>query len=97
MKRKTYNEQYSYEILENGYDIYKDDRKIIEQHDPYGKLFVSGGSYEENCIKQLDEMTAPVPEPEPSPEGGLMETNRADLDYLALMLDIDLPSQSEEV
>lgn len=95
MSRIIYDDTYSYEVLPDGYDIYENDVKIITQHDPYGKVFKKNGTYEENAIIQLDQMTAPQPEPEPvgpSEE----EKLRADVDYIAIMTDLTLPSQEEE-
>lgn len=91
MSRTKYDDTYSYEIFDDGYDIYKNDNVILTQRDPYGKVFIPDGTYEENAIKQLYELTHPAPIP-PSQE----EKNRADIDYMALMLDIDLPSEEEE-
>lgn len=92
MSRTQYKDtDYEYEILENGYDIYFKGGKIIEQHDPYGKVFKADGTYEENAIIQLDDLSTPV-SPTPSQE----EINRADIDYIALMEDLDLPSYNTD-
>lgn len=52
-----YNENISYEILENGYKIYLDNKLWIEQLDEYAKPFDKNKSFEENCLAQLDEIT----------------------------------------
>lgn len=96
MSRKQYKDtDYFYEVVEDGYDIFQGEIKIITQHDPYGKVFDPNGSYEENCLLQLDQMTAPKPEP-PAPGPTPEEMLRADVDYIAIMEDLTLPSQESE-
>lgn len=54
----------SYEILENGYEIYLDGKLWITQPEPFAKLFVSDGSYEDNAkahIEELCQNLAPAP------------------------------------
>lgn len=77
---KQYNDNISYEIVENGYKIYLDGKLWIEQLDEYSKPYDVNKSYEENCIMQLDELTAPAP---------ISETDRleAQVLYTALMTD----------
>ena len=82
-----------YEIVENGYYIYLDGKKWIKQLDQFSKLFITDGSYEDNCLAQIDEITAPKPEPELTPSD--VEKLRSDIDYLAAMTGFGLPSQSE--
>ena len=55
-----YNDNISYKIVENGYEIYFDGVLWITQHEPYAKLYDSSKSYEENCLMQIEELTAPV-------------------------------------
>lgn len=57
-----YNENISYEIKNNGYNIYLDGKLWITQPEPYTNLYVPEGTYEENCLAQLAELTR---EPEP--------------------------------
>ena len=83
-----YDETYSYKVFDDGYDIYMHNVKYITQRVPYDKPMDPTKSWEENAILQLDSITAPVPEPTPDPL-------RADLDFMALMLDIDLPSDEK--
>ena len=92
MERIRYDDDYEYEIFDDGYDIYFQDKLYMTQRIPYDKVFLPNGTYEENVIKQLEDLTAPVPEP-PTP---LDIQNQADLEYMALMLDVDLPSQDKE-
>ena len=53
-----YNENISYEILENGYKIYLDGKLWIEQLDEYAKPIDTAKTYEENCLLQLADITA---------------------------------------
>lgn len=80
---KTYNDTYSYEILEDGYNIYQNGKKWIAQHEPnipYPKL-----SYEENCLMQIKEVY-----PQVEPKENEFAKLRADVDYIAFMTDVDL-------
>lgn len=51
-----YNELLSYEILDNGYEIYLEGKKWIVQLDEYSKVLLPNGTFEENCLKQLKEL-----------------------------------------
>ena len=55
---KQYNENISYEILENGYKIYLDGKLSIEQLAEYAKPYDTAKTYEENCLLQLEDITA---------------------------------------
>ena len=57
------NKAVSYEITEDGYDIYLGGEKWIGQHGKYGKPVDKNKSYEENCLAQIDEICNP-PEPQ---------------------------------
>ena len=48
----------TYEIKENGYEIYKDGNLWISQYDPY--IPNPSISYEENAIKQIEELNNPI-------------------------------------
>ena len=89
---KKYNEKLSYEVFPNGYDIYDYGHPWIEQRGASAKLYIPDGTYEENAVAHCEELTATTPAPEPTAE----EKLRADVDYLALMTDVVLPSQEEE-
>ena len=86
----NYNEKLSYEIFEDGYDIYDRGRLWITQHEPYANVIVPNGTYTENAIAHCAELSQPA----------LTATDtdklRADLDYIALMMDLDLPSEEEQ-
>ena len=83
---KTLNDKkVGYSIEDNGYTIYLDENAWITQPDPYGKLYVPDGSYEENCLAQIDEICN-TQEPEPTTE----EQLRADIDYISAMTGITL-------
>lgn len=62
---KQYNEQLSYKIEENGYGIYLNGKIWIKQYEPNGKVYNPNGTYEENCLLQLAEITKPIEEPNP--------------------------------
>ena len=49
---KEYDETYSYEISDDGYDIYIMGKKSIVQHEPYIPYPDLG--YEESCKKQIE-------------------------------------------
>ena len=55
---KQYNENISYEILDNGYKIYLDGKLWIEQLDEFAKPIDATKTYEENCLLQLEDITA---------------------------------------
>ena len=48
----------TYKIKENGYEIYKDGNLWISQYDPY--IPNPSISYEENAIKQIEELNNPI-------------------------------------
>jgi len=61
MGRTNYNDIYSYEIFEDGYDIYNSenvdpDHAWIRQRGEFSRLFVPYGSYEENAIAQIEDI-----------------------------------------
>ena len=53
-----YNENISYEIVEKGYKIYLNGKLWIEQLDEYSKPYDKDKTYEENCLLQLEDITA---------------------------------------
>ena len=56
---KTYNgKPITYEILDDGYMIYLDGKPWIKQRGDYGKPMDSSKSYEENCLLQIEDITA---------------------------------------
>lgn len=61
---KTVNGQaLSYEIFEDGYDIYLDGQPWISQRGQYSKPMDQSKSFEENCLLQIEELTIVPPEP----------------------------------
>ena len=50
----------TYEIKDNGYTINRDGRPWISQPEPYAKLYVAGGSYEDNAKAQCEELCKPT-------------------------------------
>lgn len=56
---KTYKSKpITYEILSDGYMIYLDGKPWIKQRGDYGKPMDSSKSYEENCLLQIEDITA---------------------------------------
>ena len=69
---KTINEQaISYEIFEDGYEIYLDGTLWIKQRGEYSKPIDEAKSYEENCLAQIEEITTVT---EPSNPYGIDDT-----------------------
>ena len=65
MKTTDYviNEQeVSYEVTDDGYDIYLGGNKWITQHEPYIPYPQLG--YEGSCLKQIEEICNPTPSQE---------------------------------
>lgn len=52
----------TYEIKDNGYIINRDGRHWISQPEPYAKLYVADGSYEDNAKAQCEELCKPSEE-----------------------------------
>ncbi len=50
----------SYEVSEDGYDIYLDGKLWITQHGQYGKPMSQEMSYEQNCLAHIDELVTPA-------------------------------------
>jgi hypothetical protein len=69
----------TYEIKDNGYTINRDGRPWISQPEPYAKLFVPNGTYEDNAKAQIEELCKPS---EPTSEDKMDEIYSA-LDDLA--------------
>ena len=58
---KTINGQaISYEIFDDGYEIYLDSTLWIKQRGEYSKPIDKELSYEENCLAQIDEITTVI-------------------------------------
>lgn len=57
MAKIQYNEHLSYELFEDGYDIYYDDNPWISQRAPYNRVYKANGTDEENCLIQLETLT----------------------------------------
>lgn len=56
---KTYdNKPIAYEILSDGYMIYLDGKAWIKQRGTYGKPMDTSKTYEENCLLQIEDITA---------------------------------------
>jgi len=72
-----------YEIKENGYLINRDGGPWISQLEPYAKLLIPNGSYEDNAKKQCEALCKPS---EPAEDDKLSEVYSA-LDDLAQSVD----------
>lgn len=94
MNEKVEYKGYYYQIFEDGYDIFDKNstKPFITQRDPFSRPFLPDGSFEDNAKAQIDDLILPPPEPTPSEE----EKLRADVDYIALMGDYNLPSYNEQ-
>lgn len=75
----------TYEIKDSGYIINRDSKPWIVQPEPYAKMFVPKGTYEDNAKKQCEELCKPV-EPTPTEDDKLTEVYSA-LDDLAQSVD----------
>ena len=51
-----YNEKYSYDVKNNGYEIYINGELVITQYDQYSKIYVPSGTFEENAIAQIEDL-----------------------------------------
>jgi len=90
-----YDDTYSYEILADGYNIYrneKPDEIYISQLEPYAKIYVPNGTYEENCLAQLEELTKAA-----QPQPNVIDILKSNIDFLAIMTDVNLPNDMESV
>ena len=85
---KPYNERLSYEIVEDGYIIYLDNAPYVEQHDPYAKQFLPDEDYEANCLIHIEEIASFL---ESESSVSIIYKNRANIDYIAMMTDVELP------
>ncbi len=56
---KTFdNNSIAYEVLSDGYEIYLGGKLWISQRGQYGKPIFDGMTYKENCLAQIEEITA---------------------------------------
>ena len=75
---------YTYEIVEDGYYILNNGKRIIEPRGNFADVILLGQPYEENAvahIAQLKEAENITEEP------SLEELNRADIDYLFMVME----------
>lgn len=81
------DKEISYEISEDGYDIYLSENVWISQHGEYGKPIDKEKTYEENCLAQIENvMTAMTATEEPPVESQEIEVEPTTDDILAEML-----------
>lgn len=95
-----YNENIKYEILEDGYNIYRnengEDKIWISQRGDYSKPIDSQKSFEENCIAQLEQITAAVAPTEPEPTIAELKTKVDTLENDLTNTQLALTEQYEE-
>lgn len=89
-----FNDVFSYKIVEDGYYIYSTDGIKISQRGLYAHPFKTDGTYEENAILQIENIIKT--REDSKKDTSILEVNQANIDYLALMLDVELPNQEEE-
>lgn len=93
MKTTNYKfdgKEVSYNVTADGYDIFFGGDVWISQHGEYGKPIDKAKSYEENCLAQIEELCNPQGE-ETTSQDEISEL-RAQVEYIAMMTDIDLTS-----
>ena len=54
---EKYNDILSFRIVDNGYEIYRNGNLWITQYDQYSRLYKEDGSYRDNCLIQLEELS----------------------------------------
>lgn len=66
---KTFdNKPIAYEIKTDGYEIYLDGQLWISQRGQYSKPVDKSKTYEENCLAQIENITAQAELPTPEPK-----------------------------
>lgn len=77
--------KYTYRIVEDGYYIQNNGKDIMEQRGVFADVILPGKSYEENAIEHIEQLLQvenAVSEPT------LEELNRADIDYLFMIMEV---------
>ena len=89
----------TYEIKDNGYIINRDGRPWISQPEPYAKLYVANGSYEDNAKAQCEELCKPTePQVDKMDEVyGALDDLQSQVDELATGLDEVASTKESEV
>lgn len=63
MAATQFNDAISYEIFDDGYDIYLNGENWISQREPYNRIYKPDGTDEENCLLQIGTLIATDEEP----------------------------------
>lgn len=87
---KEFNGQkVGYSIDDNGYSIYLDNKVWITQPEPFAKLYVEDGSYEDNAKAQIEELCQNL-QPTPTVEDRVSELEgyTAELLYQVCLLQL---------
>ena len=67
-----------------------------DENGQFGKPIDKNKSYEENCLAQIEELCT-VPEPTPDSSASAdVETLKAQVEYLAMMSNVDLSTVTED-
>lgn len=91
MEEKIYEidgRKITYNVTDDGYDIYLDGVIWITQHGDCGKPMNGSLSYEENCILQIEDIVKSN-EAAKNPQDPMADV-KAQIEYLAMMSDVDL-------
>ena len=87
----------SYELADNGYTVYLDGNPWIEQYDnvkgQFGKPVDMNKSYEEYCLEQIEEICTVANNAASGTDE--VATLKAQVEYLAMMSDVDLSAVSD--
>ena len=76
---------YTYELVEDGYYILNNGKRIIEQRGIFADVVLPGQSYEENAKAHIAQLVEAENIPN---EPTLEELNRADIDYLFMIMEV---------
>lgn len=76
---------YTYRIVDDGYYIQNNERDIIEQRGKFADVVLPAQSYEENAIAHIAQL---VEAENKATEPTLEELNRADIDYLFMVMEV---------
>lgn len=76
---------YDYRLTNDGYVITKDGEDYLIQEGIASKPFIKNGTYEENVVAHIAQL---VEDENKATEPSLEELNRADIDYLFMMMEV---------
>ena len=76
---------YTYELVEDGYYILNNGKRIIEQRGKFADVILSGQTFEENAVAHIAQL---VEAENKAAEPTLEELNRADIDYIFMVMEV---------